>query len=145
MVSPPAGGESSASSLGLTVDQSVRDESQHEASPILFPHPGSPDGLRGCVSSSLGQPGPVHVFTLSSSRKGGGSSQRDTQSLHDSGRPPLAGEGVVCRPSPSADPTTSRAALVGPVVGATPLQQVPSQRPRAEPSHVATFQCLLRK
>ena len=41
MVSPPAGGEGSALPLGLTVDRSVRDESQREASPILFPCPGS--------------------------------------------------------------------------------------------------------
>ena len=39
-------------------------------------------------SSSLGQPGPVSVSTLSSGRKGGGSSQRDPQSLHDFDRPP---------------------------------------------------------
>ena len=83
VVSPPAGGEVSPSSLGLTVDRSVRDEPQHEASPILFPCPGSPGSLRGHVSPSLGQPGCVCVSTLSSSRKGGGLSQRDPQSLHD--------------------------------------------------------------
>ena len=77
------GTERPASSLWLAVDRSVRDESQREASPILFPRPGSPGGLRGCVSSSLGQPGPVRFSTLSSGRKGGGSSQRDPQSLHD--------------------------------------------------------------
>ena len=77
VVSPLAGGERSASSLGLAVNRSVRNESQREASPILFPCPGSPGGLRGCVSSSLGQPGPVRVSTLSSGRKGGGSSQVD--------------------------------------------------------------------
>ena len=112
---------------------------------MLFPRPGSPGGLQGCVSSSLGQPVPLHVSTLSSSRKGGGSSQRDTQSLHDSGRPPLAGEGVVRRPSTSTDPTTSRAALVGPAVAATLLQQVPPQRPLAETSRVTTLHRLLRK
>ena len=77
VVSPPVGGERSASSLGLTVDRSIRNESQCEASPILFPCPGSPGGLRGCVSSSLGRPGPVCVSTLSSGRKGGRSNQRD--------------------------------------------------------------------
>ena len=121
VVSPPVGGKGPSLSLGLTVDQSVHDESQPEASPILFPCPGSPGGLRGCISSSFGQPGPVHFSTFSSGRKGGGSSQRDPQSLHDSSRSPLAGEEVVRRPSPSTDPTTSGASVVGPVVAAAPL------------------------
>ena len=55
--SPPLGGESCASTLGPTVNRCFCDASQCEASPILFPHSGSPGGLRGCVSSSLGQPG----------------------------------------------------------------------------------------
>ena len=59
--------------------------------------------------------------------------------------PPLAREGVVHRPSPSIDTTTSGASLVGPVVAAAPLQQVSQRRPRAEPSRVATLQHLLRK
>ena len=46
--------------------------------------------------------------------------------------PSLAREGVVCRPSTSADPTTSCAALVVLIVVATPLQQVPPQRPCAD-------------
>ena len=145
MVSPSSGGEGPSSSLGLAVDQFVPDESQREAFSVLFPCPGSPGGLRGCVSPSLGQPGPVRVSTLSSGRKGGGLSQRDPQSFHDSGRPPLAREGVVRRPSPSTDPTTSGASVVGPVVAAAPLQQVPQRRPYAEPSRVATLQHLLRK
>ena len=119
--------------------------SQHEAAPILFPRPGSPGDLRGCVSSSLGQPGPVRVSTLSSGRKGSGSSQRDSQSLHDSGCPPLAGEGLVRQPSTSTDPATFGASVVGPVVETSPLQQVPPRCPHAEPSHVATLQCLLRR
>ena len=90
------------------------------------------------------RPGPVRVSTLSSGRKGGGSSQRDSQSVHDSGRPPLAG-GVVRRPSSSADPTTSGASIVGQVVVVAPLQPVPQRCPRAEPSRVATLQRLLRK
>ena len=57
-------------------------------SPILFPSPGSPGSLRGCVSPSLGQPGSLRVSALFSGRTGGGSSQRDPKSLHDSGRPP---------------------------------------------------------
>ena len=44
----------------------------------------------------------------------------------------LAGEGVVRVPSPSADPTTSGASVVGPVVAAALLQQVPQRRTRAE-------------
>ena len=36
VVSPPAGGEDSASSLELTIDRFVHDDSQCEASPILF-------------------------------------------------------------------------------------------------------------
>ena len=142
MVSPPSGGEGPSSSLGLAVDRPVCNEFQREASPILFSCPGSSGGLRGCVSSSLGQLGPVCVSTLSSGRKGGGLSQRDPQSLHDSGRPPLAREGVVRRPSLSTDPTTSGASVVGPVVAAAPLQQVPQRRPHAEPSRVATLQHL---
>ena len=136
MVSPPSGGERPPSSLGLAVDRPVRDKLQCEASPILFPCPVSPGGLRGCVPSSLGPLGPVRVATLSSGRKGGGSSQRDPQSLHDSGGPPLARGGVVRRPSPSADPTTSDVSVV---------QQVPQRRPLAEPSRVVTLQRLLRK
>ena len=139
MVSPPSVSESPASSLGLAVGRPVHNELQRKASPILFPGPGSPGGLRGCVPSSLGQPGPVSVSTLSSGRKGGGLSQRDPQSLHDSSRPPLTRKGSVRRPSPSTDPTTSGASMVGPVVVAAPLQQVPQRRPRAEPSHVATL------
>ena len=145
VVSPPSGGERPASPLGLAVDRSVRNEFQHQASPILFPCPGSPGSLRGCVSPSLGQPGSLRVSTLSSGRTGGGSSQRDPKSLHDSGCPPLAGEGVVRRPSLSTDPTTSGASVVGPVVVAAPLQQVPQLRPCAEPSRVAALQHLLRK
>ena len=144
VVSPPSGGERPASSLGLAVDRPVSDELQLEASPVLFPCPGSPGSLQGCVPLSLGQPGPVRVSALSSGRKGGGSSQRDSQSLHNSGRPPLARKGLVRRPS-LTDPTTSGASMVGPVVATAPLQQVPQRRPCAEPSRVATLQRLLQK
>ena len=61
------------------------------------------------------------------------------------GHPSLAGEGVVHRPFTSTDPNIFGASVVGPVVAAAPLQQVPPRRPRAEPSHVATHQRLLRK
>ena len=66
------------------------------------------------------------------------------QSLHDSGRSSLARAGMVRRPYPSADPTASHAALVGPAVAAAPLQPLPPKRSRAEPSRVATFQHILR-
>ena len=82
-------------------------------------------------------------FHLSSRRTGGGQGQRASQSLHDSGRPSQAEEGVVRRPPPSTDPTTSRAALVGPAVSAAPLQPLPPRRPHTEPSRVATLQRLL--
>ena len=56
--------------------------------------------------------------------------------------PPLAEERVIRRPSTSTDPTTIGASVVGLVVEAAPLQQVPPRRPHAEPSHVATLQHL---
>ena len=62
-------------SLGVTVNRSVRDEPKREASPILFPCPGSPGSLRGRIVSSLERLGCGRVSTLSSSRKGGGSRQ----------------------------------------------------------------------
>ena len=51
--------------------------------PYTVPLSRIPRQFRGCVSSSLGRPRPVRVSTFSSGRKGGGSSQRDSQSLHD--------------------------------------------------------------
>ena len=142
VVSLLSGGERPASSLGLTVDRLVRNELQREASPVLFPYPGSPGSLRGRVPSSLGQPGPLRVSTLSFGREGGDSNLRDPQSLHDSGHPLLAREGVVRRP-PTADPTTSGASVVEPVVVTAPLQQIPQRRPCSEPSRVVTLQHLL--
>ena len=132
VVSPPAGGNRSASCLGLPVAGLVHDAPEREASAMLFPRPGSPCSLRGCVSPSLGQPGRVRVSALSTGRAGSGQSQRDPQSLHDPGHSSLAREGVVRRPSPT-DPTTSRATLVELAVGAAPLQPLPPRCPRAEP------------
>ena len=123
----------------------VRDVPQHEASHILFSRPGSPGGLRGYVSPSLGQHGHLRVSTLSSGLKGSGQSQRDPQSLHDPGGSSLARKGVVRGPSPFADPTTSRAALMGPAVETAPLQLLPPRRPRAEPSGMATLRRILQK
>ena len=64
VVSPPAGGDRSAARLGLPVAGHVRDMPHCDASPMLFPRPKSPGGLRGCVSPSLGQPGRVRVSAL---------------------------------------------------------------------------------
>ena len=58
---------------------------------------------------------------------------------------PLAREGVVRRPAASTDPTTPGSALLGQAALATPLQSVPSRRPRAEPSRVATLKRHYRK
>ena len=63
----------------------------------------------------------------------------------DSGRTPLAREGVVRRLTASTDPTTSRPALVGQSAPAAPLQPLPPRRPLAEPSCVATLRRHFRK
>ena len=62
----------------------------------------------------------------------------------DSGRTPLAREGVVRRPS-STDPTITRPALVGQSASAASLQSLPPRRPLAEPSRVATLKRHFRK
>ena len=139
MVSPPPGSEGTPSCLGLSVAGLVRDTPQREASPVLLPSPGSPGRLRGCVPTSVGQPGRLRISSLSPGRESCGSGQREPNSLHASGRPSLAGEGVVCRPPPSADPTTSGTTPVGPAASAAPLQPLPPWRPRTEPSCVATL------
>ena len=61
-----------------------------------------------------------------------------SESCDDSGRTPLAREGVVRRLTVSTDPTTSRPAVVGQSASAAPLQPLPPRRPRAEPSLVAS-------
>ena len=48
------------------------------------------------------------------------------------GRASLAREGVVRRLAASTDSTTPGSALLGQAASATPLQSVPSRRPRAE-------------
>ena len=63
----------------------------------------------------------------------------------DSGRTSLAREGVVRRLAASTDPTTPGSTLLGQTASATPLQSVPSRRPRAEPSRVATLKRHCRK
>ena len=63
----------------------------------------------------------------------------------DSGRASLAREGVVRRLAASTDPTTPGSALLGQAASATPLQSVPSRRPRAEASRVETLKRHYRK
>ena len=118
VVSSPSGGEVTASRLGQSVDRHLCDLPQRETAPVLLACPGSPGRLRGCVSSSLGRPGPVCVSSLSSDRSGGRPCPRVIAARDDSGRTPLAREGVVHRPVASTDPTKSRPALVGQSVSA---------------------------
>ena len=118
---------------------------QRETAPVLLASSGSPGRLRGCVSPSLGRPGSLHVPSLSSGRSGDRPCLRVVACRDDSGRTSLAREGVVRRPSTSADPTTSCPALVGQSASAAPLQPLPPRRPRAKPSHVATLKRHFRK
>ena len=145
VVSPPSGGESTSSYVGQSVDRPVRDLPQREAAPILLACPGSTGRLRGCVSSSLGRPGSLRVPSLCSGRSGDRSRPAVIASRDDSGRTSMAREGVVCRLAASTDPTTPGSSLLGQAASAAPLQPVPSRRPRAEPSRVATLKRHYRK
>ena len=140
VVSPPSGGESTSSCVGQSVNRPVCDLPQREAAPVLLACPGSPGRLRGCVSPSLGRPGSVRIPSLSSGRSGDRPRPRVVACRDDSGRASLAREGVVRRLAASTDPTTPGSTLLGQTASATPLQSVPSRRPRAEPSRVATLQ-----
>ena len=144
VVSPPSGGEIAASCVGQSVDRSFCDVPQRETAPVLLASPGSPGRLRGCISPSLGRPGSLRVPSLSSDRSGGRPCPRVVACCDDSGRTPLAREGVVRRPS-SADPTTSHPALVGQSAAAALLQPLPPRHPRVEPSRVATLKRHFRK
>ena len=145
VVSPPSGGESTSSYVGQSVDRPVRDLPQREAAPILLACPGSTGRLRGCVSSSLGRPVSLRVPSLCSGRSGDRSRPTVIAGRDDSGRPSLAREGVVRRLAASTDPTTPGSSLLGQAASAAPLQPVPSRRPRAEPSRVATLKRHYRK
>ena len=145
VVSPPSGGESTSSCVGQSVNRPVCDLPQREAALVLLACPGSPGRLRGCVSPSLGRPGSVRVPSLSSGRSGDRPRPRVVACRNDSGRTSLAREGVVRRLAASTDPTTPGSTLLGQAASATPLQSVPSRRPRAEPSRVAILQQHYRK
>ena len=145
VVSPPSGGESTSSCVGQSVNRPVCDLPQREAAPVLLACPGSTGRLRGCVSPSLGRPGPLRVPSLCSGRSGDRSRPAVIASRDDTGRTSLAREGVVRRLAASADPTTPGSALLGQAASAAPLQPVPSRRPRAEPSPVATLKRHYRK
>ena len=132
VVSSPSGGEVTASHLGQSVDRPLCDEPQRETAPLLLACPGSPGCLRGCFSSSLGRPGRVRVPSLSFDRSGDRPCPRVIASCDDSGRTPLAREGVTRRPSAYTDPTTARPSLVGQSASAASLQPPPSRRPRVE-------------
>ena len=140
-----SGGVITASCLGQSVDRSLCDVPQRETAPVLLACPGSPGGVRGCVSQSLGRPGPVRVPSLSSGRSGDRQCPRVVAGRDDSGHTPLAREGVVRRLATSTDPTTSCPALVRQSALAAPLQPLPPRRPRAEPSRVVTLKCHFRK
>ena len=145
VVSSPSGGESTSSCVGQSVDRPVRDLPQREAAPVLLACPGSTGRLRGCVSSSLGRPGSLRVPSLCSGRSGDRSRPAVIASRDDSGRTSLAREGVVRRLAASTDSTTPGSTLLGQAASAAPLQPVPSKRPRAEPSRVATLKRHYRK
>ena len=96
-------------------------------------------------SHPWGRPGPLRVPSLCSGRSGDRSRPAVIASRDDSGRTSLAREGVVRRLAASADPTTPSSSLLGQAASAAPLQPVPSRRPRAEPSRVATLKRHYRK
>ena len=145
VVSPPSGGKIATSCVRQSVDRSFCDLPQRETAPVLLASPGSPGRLRGCVSPYLGRPGSLRVPSLSSVRSGGRPCPRVVACRDDSGRTPLAREGVVRIPPSSADPTTSHPALVGQSATAAPLQSLPPRCPRVEPSRVATLKRHFRK
>ena len=118
---------------------------QRKTAPVLLACPGSPGRLPGCVSTSLGRPGPVCVPSLSSGRSGDCPCPRVVACRNDSGGTPLASEGVIRRLATSSDPTSSCPALVGQPAASATLRAVPPRRPRVEPSLMATLKRHFRK
>ena len=113
--------------------------------PILLACPGSTGRLRGCVSSSLGRPGSLRVPSLCSGRSGDRSRPAVFAGRDDSGRTSLPEKEWFAGLAASTDPTTPGSSLLGQAASAAPLQPVPSRRPRAEPSRVATLKRHYRK
>ena len=95
VVSPPAGGDRSAASLGLSVAGLVRDAPPLSCSLIPNPQAVFLDAFR-IPWGDLG----IYALPPFLSSDGWWLQSGRPQSLHDSGRPPLAGGGVVRRPSP---------------------------------------------
>ena len=87
----------------------------------------------------------LRVPSVCSGRSGDRSRPAVIASRDDSGRTSLAREGVVRRLAASTDPTTPGSTLLGQAASAAPLQPVPSRRPCAEPSRVATLKRHYRK
>ena len=145
VISPSSGGEITVSRVGQPVDRPFCDVPQRETAPVLLACPGSPGRLRGCVSPSLGRPGSLCVPSLCSGRSGDRPRPRVIAGSDDTGRTSLAREGVVRRLAAASDPTTPGSALLGQAASATPLQSVPSRRPRAEPSRLETLKRHYRK
>ena len=145
VVSPSSGGEITVSRVGQPIDRPFCDVPLCETAPVLLACPGSPGRLRGCILPSLGRPGSLCVPSLCSGRSGDRPRPRVIAGSDDTGRTSLAREGVVRRLAASSDPTTPGSALLGQAASATPLQFVPSRRPRAEPSRVERFKRHYRK
>ena len=145
MVPAPTGGEEDHPHLEIPDDRPIRNTPQCEASPVLLTDSRPSGRLRRRLPPPVESSRRISVPTVQSGRQGGGQSQRDPKSLHDSDRPPLAGEVLVRQPPPPADPTPPGTTTVGPPSAPTPLPSVPRRRPRPEPSRVETVKRLLRK
>ena len=141
VVPAPTDSEDDHPHLGVPDDRPIRNTPQCEASPVLLPDSRPSSRLRRRLPPPVEQPRRVRVPTLPFGREGGGQSQRDPRSLHDSDHPPLAEEVLVRRPPPPADPTSSDTTSVGPPLTPTPLPSVP----RPEPSRLETVKCIFRK
>ena len=145
MVLAPTGSEEGHPHLGVPDNRPIRNTPQCEASPVLLPDSRPSGRLRRRLPPPVESSRRVRVPTVQSGQQGGGQSQRDPRSLHDSDCPPLAGKVLVRRPPPPADPIPSGTTTVGPPPTSTPLPSVPRRRPRPEPSRVETLKRLLQK